>query len=130
VARFTALLDASVLYSMVICDLLMETARAGAFRARWTTQIHDEWTRNLVANRPDLDPARIQHRREAMDAAIHDAVITGYAGLIEGLTLPDAEDRHVLAAAIVGNADVIVTLNFKHFPSNNLAPFGIAFQPA
>ncbi len=63
-----------------------------------------------------------------MDAAIDDAVITGYEDLIEGLTLPDAEDRHVLAAAIVGNADVIVTLNLKDFPTDNLAPYGMEAQ--
>jgi hypothetical protein len=113
---------------MVICDLLMETARAGAFRARWTAQIHDEWSRNLLNNRPDLDADRIRRRREAMDAAIHDAAITGYMDLIEGLTLPDPEDRHVLAAAIVGGADVIVTLNLKHFPAESLEPYGIEAQ--
>lgn len=124
-ARFTAILDANILYSMVITDIVLETARVGTFRARWTDKIHEEWMRNLKANRPDLDPARIDRRRSAMDNAIHDALVTGYEPLIEGLNLPDKDDRHVVAAAIAGNADVIVTRNQKDFPEEVVAPYGI-----
>jgi predicted nucleic acid-binding protein len=128
VARFTALLDASVLYSMVISDLMLETARSGMFRARWTEHIHDEWQRSLIANRPDLDPLAVRRRRDAMNAAISDAVITGYEAHIASLTLSDPDDRHVLAAAIAGAADVIVTLNTKDFPTEALEPYGLEVQ--
>jgi len=128
VAGFTALLDANILYSMVITDIVLETARVGTFRARWSDAIHDEWIRNLRNNRPDLDPETIEQRRRTMDRAIHDALITGYEPLIDGLILPDEDDRHVLAAAIAGNADVIVTLNIADFPDEALAPYGIEVQ--
>jgi hypothetical protein len=65
--RFTALIDASALYSLTITDLVIEMARTGIFRARWSADIHDEWIRNLKANRPDLDPYKIDARRTAMD---------------------------------------------------------------
>jgi hypothetical protein len=63
-----------------------------------------------------------------MDRAIPDGLVTGYEALIEGLTLPDADDRHVLAAAIRCGASVIVTFNQKDFPSEVLAPYGIEAQ--
>lgn len=63
-----------------------------------------------------------------MNEAVPDALITGYAPLIDSIDLPDADDRHVLAAAIVGRADVIVTANLKHFPAEALSPYGIEAQ--
>jgi predicted nucleic acid-binding protein len=128
VARFTALFDASVLYSASISFLVMETARAGIFRARWSPQIHDEWTRNLIKNRPDLDPIKVHRRREIMDVTVHDALITEFDDLIPSIDLPDPDDKHVLAAAIAGHADVIVTLNLRDFPADNLVRYGIEAQ--
>ena len=63
-----------------------------------------------------------------MERAVPDAEVTGYEDLIPGLTLPDQGDRHVLAAAITGRADVIVTLNLRHFPEDYLRSFGIEPQ--
>lgn len=126
--RFTALIDASALYSMTITDLVIELARTGIFRACWTEDIHDEWMRNLKSNRPGLDPLRIEARRKAMDAALPDCLVDGYQHLIPALTLPDQDDRHVLAAAITGQASVIVTYNLKDFPSLALQPYGIEVQ--
>lgn len=60
-----------------------------------------------------------------MDAHVMDALVTGYEPLIETLHLPDPGDRHVLAAAIAGRADLIVTKNLRDFPADRLAPFGI-----
>jgi len=60
-----------------------------------------------------------------MDASVADCLVAGYESLIDGLDLPDADDRHVLAAAIVGGASVIVTYNLKDFPAEKLSPFGI-----
>jgi predicted nucleic acid-binding protein len=128
VAVFTALFDANVLYPAPTRDLLLELATTGLFRARWTNDIHDEWVHNLLKDRPDLDPARLARTRNLMDTAVPDALVTGHRGLIDGLTLPDPDDRHVLAAAIVGRADVIVTANLKDFPAEALAPHGIEAQ--
>ncbi len=63
-----------------------------------------------------------------MDQHAADALVTGYEDLIDGLHLPDAGDRHVLAAAIRGRADVIVTINIRDFPADVLAPLGIEAQ--
>lgn len=126
--RFTALIDASALYSMTITDLVIEMARSGIFRARWSEDIHAEWMEKLKANRPDLDPAKIEARRQAMDAAMPDCLVQNYRDLIPNLTLPDPDDRHVLAAAIAGRADVIVTANLRDFPEDALAPYGIEAQ--
>ena len=63
-----------------------------------------------------------------MNTALPDACVFGYEPLIAGLELPDPDDRHVLAAAIAGEADVIVTLNLKDFPVKYLQQFGIDVQ--
>src|ERR1019366_2112664 len=63
-----------------------------------------------------------------MDQHAVDALLTGYQDLIPGLQLPDPDDRHVLAAAIRGHADVIVTMNLRDFPADTIGPFGIDAQ--
>ena len=57
-----------------------------------------------------------------MDRHFPDALVVGFEPLIDGLTLPDADDRHVLAAAIRGQADVIITQNLKDFPREEPGP--------
>ncbi len=125
---FTVVYDACVLYPAPLRDFLMWLALSGRFRARWSAQIHDEWKRNLLQNRPDLTPAQLERTAALMDQAIPDGLVTGHEALILGLTLPDQNDRHVLAAAIRCNASVIVTFNEKDFPAAALAPFGIEVQ--
>ncbi len=125
---FTAVFDACVLYPAPLRDFLMWLALSGRFRARWTDLIHDEWVRNLLKNRPELDPANLQRTVECMNAAVPDALVTDHEALIEGLTLPDPDDRHVLAATIRCGASVIVTFNERDFPEDRLAPFGIEVQ--
>jgi hypothetical protein len=124
-AALTALFDACVLYPAPLRDLLMHLASTGLFRARWTDMIHEEWIGNLLKNRTDLTRARLERTRALMNAAVPDCLVTGFEPLIETLNLPDPDDRHVLAAAIVGGADLIVTSNLKDFPPDLLAPFGI-----
>ena len=123
-----AFLDASVLYPATLRNLLMHLAVAGVFRARWTDKVQDEWTAALLRDRPDLDAARLAHRRGLMDDYILDARVTDYEPLIDGLVLPDPDDRHALAGAIHGDATVIVTANLRDFPSETLAPHGIEAQ--
>ncbi len=121
---FVVLFDACVLYPAPLRDLLIRLATTGLFAAKWTDQIHDEWIRNLSANRPELGE-QLPRTRELMNAAVPDCLITGYEPLITAVELPDAEDRHVLAAAIRAGAQVIVTFNLKDFPSEALSPYGI-----
>lgn len=120
----TVVLDACVLYPAPLRDVLVELAVGDLFRGRRTEEIHDEWTRNLAANRPDLDPVKLARTRELMNAHVRDSLITSYESLIGALTLPDAGDRHVLAAAIRCDADIIVTNNLKHFPAKPLMATG------
>lgn len=127
-ATFTAFLDANVLYSALVRDLLMNLTNTGLFRPKWSRAVQGEWIRNLLENRPDLTPDQLERTRELMDKHVPDALVTGYESLIRGLQLPDANDRHVLAAAIRGRADVIITENLKDFPAEILAPFGIKAQ--
>jgi predicted nucleic acid-binding protein len=128
-SSFTALYDANVLYSAPLRDLLMRLAMTGLYRAKWTEAIHDEWTRNLLTNRPDLKPEAVDRVRQLMNANVRDALVDGYQALIPAIEgLPDPNDRHVLAAAIVGRAHVIVTYNLKDFPREALGPYGIESQ--
>ena len=82
----------------------------------------------LLANRPDLEPAKIARRRKQMDEAIDDCLVEGYEYLIPELNLPDYDDRHVLAAAIHAQAQVILAYNHRHFPPRVLAPYGMTAQ--
>lgn len=100
----------------------------GLFRAKWTDKIHDEWIRTLLANRHDLDPAKLARTRVQMNEAVPDSLVTGYESLIAGLDLPDVDDRHVLAAAIHCNADAIITFNLRDFPAEKLAQYDIELQ--
>jgi predicted nucleic acid-binding protein len=128
VATFTALYDACVLYPAPLRDLLMRLAQTGLFRARWTNDIHREWIENLLRNEPHRERAKLERTRDLMNRAVLDCLITGYEPLIPALELPDPDDRHVLAAAIQGRADVIVTSNLKHFPAAVLRNHGVEAQ--
>jgi predicted nucleic acid-binding protein len=119
-----ALLDANVLYPAPLRDLLMQMSFDGLFQARWTAEIEHEWKRNLLVNRPDLT-ARIDRTQAVMRRAIPDALVTGHTARIPGLSLPDPDDRHVLAAAIATAADAIVTFNLRDFPAAVLTGHGV-----
>lgn len=125
---FTALFDSCVLYPAPIRDLLLRLALTDSFRGRWTQDIHEEWIGAVLRTRPDLTRVQLDRTRALMDAHVRDALITDYSGLIPGLSLPDPDDRHVLAAAIRGRVDVIVTYNLKDFPAAALDPYGIEAQ--
>lgn len=127
-SRLTVLYDSCVLYPAPLRDLLVRLARTDLFRARWTDAIHDEWLGNLLQARPDLSAAQLERTRQLMNAAVRDCLVTGYEARIANLTLPDPNDRHVLAAAIEAQAQIIVTFNLRDFPANQLEPFGIVAQ--
>lgn len=115
----TALFDACVLYSASLRDLLLCLAKTDMFRARWTEAINDEWVRNLKAHRPELAD-KIDRTRIAVNKSVPDCLVVGYEGLIPALASINHKDRHVVAAAICGRADVIVTFNLSDFPKDHL----------
>jgi predicted nucleic acid-binding protein len=106
----------------------MWVALTDLFKARWTDAIHEEWIRNVLRNRSDLTLEQLTRTRNLMNTHIRDCLVDGYQALIPALTLPDPGDRHVLAAAIRCNANVIVTFNEKDFPKENLSLHGIEAQ--
>jgi len=121
ISTFTALLDADVLYKVRLTSLLLFLAEQKMFRARWSDDIHEEWMRSLKVNRPDLSEQGIETRRDRMNAAIPDALVEGYRSIsIPGM--PDPDDAHVVAAAVLTRATMIVTFNLKDFPDEVLRP--------
>ncbi|WP_186386221.1 PIN domain-containing protein [Stappia sp. TSB10P1A] len=123
ISTFTAFFDANVFYGARLRSLALFVAQTKLFRARWSERIHDEWVRNLIKNRPDLAPEDLAKTRAAMNAAVPDCLVEGYEPLIQSIELPDPDDRHVVAAAILTRASVIVTFNENDFPPAALAGF-------
>jgi predicted nucleic acid-binding protein len=117
---FVVLYDANVLYPSTLRDLLIRIAQSGLVQAKWSDRILDEVFDNLKANRPDLDPARLDRTRQLMNRSVRDVLVIGYEPIQAGLNLPDPDDHHVLAAAIKAKAQVIVTRNLKDFPGEQM----------
>ena len=126
--RLTALLDANVLYPAGLRDLLLRLADRYLFKPLWSTDIHAEWTASLLADRPEIGADVLERTRAVMDQHFPDALVTGYEVPVFEIDLPDPDDRHVLAAAIHGRADLIVTANLRDFPASRLTPHGLAAQ--
>src|SRR5262245_16902374 len=110
-----AVYDACVLYSNFLRDFLVRLAiqgrERGVLRAKWTGRSHREWIRAVLRDRPDLERSALQRTRRLMDQHVAGCRVEGYRRWEQRLTLPDPDDRHVLAAALACVADVIVTLN-------------------
>ena len=121
----TALLDANVLYSAPLRDFLMYVALTNIVRMKWSAQIHQEWMEAVLRTRPDIPRFQLERTRRLMDSYALDAVVENFEHLIDALSLPDPDDRHVLAAAIQSRSQWIVTFNLKDFPAAALSPFGI-----
>lgn len=124
----TVLYDACVLYPAPLRSLLMYLAMTDLYRAKWTDAIHEEWMRSVESDYPDIMRAKLERVRDLMNAHVRDCLVTGFEQLIPTLTLPDPDDRHVLAAAIHARADVLVTANLKDFPAATLLQYGIEAQ--
>ena len=127
-SHFTVVYDACVLYPAPLRDLLMHLALSDLFRARWSNMIHDEWIRNVHENRPDLSRDRLERTRHQMNHSVRDCVVSDFEYLISSISLPDSDDRHVVAAAIHCGASLIVTFNLKDFPDSALKPYNLAAQ--
>lgn len=121
----TVIYDSCVLFPPSLRDLFVWLGITGACRPRWTAAIHEEWTRSVLAMRPSVAAASLARCCALMNAAVPDCLVSGYEPLVESVTLPDADDRHILAAAILAGAESIVTFNLKDFPGDLTRPRGV-----
>lgn len=122
---YTALLDANVLFPNLLRDTLLTLAQRGLYRPLWSEEILDEARRNILAKRPDIDTTKLDRTFALVRETFDDACVEGFEPLQAGLELPDPDDRHVLAAAVHGGAQSIVTFNLKDFPAPVLEGFDI-----
>ncbi|PTX54004.1 PIN domain-containing protein [Litoreibacter ponti] len=119
-----ALLDACVLYPTVLREVLMGCAGEGLFEPLWSERILEEWARATVKLGPGAE-AIARGEVAMLKARWPGASITPRAGDLARLHLPDEDDIHVLASAIAGSADVLVTLNARDFPQSTLRFEGV-----
>ncbi len=122
-----ALLDANVLYPAYLRDLLLRLSQIGIYQPRWSAEILDEVARNVKKGRDASGRAKVDCMISLMREHFEEAEVAGYKSIIPAMT-NDPKDRHVLAAAIVGGADVIVPSNLKHFPPHSRGPYNIAAE--
>ena len=118
------LLDACVLYPTVLRETLLAVARQGLFTPLWSARLLEEWARAAARNGP-LDEAQARGEISLARAAFPQAEVPSAPGLEARLWLPDPHDVHVLASAVAGSADGIVTRNAADFPRNVLAEEGL-----
>lgn len=124
-AGFGAVLDACVLVPISLADTLLRLAERDVYRPVWSEAILAEVRRAVLEVHPDIDPGRVDARLRSMNAAFEDACVEGWEPLSDGIELPDPQDRHVVAAAIRGRAELIVTANLVDFPDTSLSPLGL-----
>ena len=122
------LIDTNVLYPTVMREVVLGVARAGVFTPLWSARILEEWRRAAAAKLGAVGAAQAEAELALLRAAWPGAEVAPRAGLEARLWLPDPADVHVLAAAIAGSADLILTLNARDFPRHTLAEEGLARQ--
>lgn len=129
--EYAAVLDACVLVPMALCDCLLRLAESpGLYRPLWSDDILQELARALKEDFKKT-PEEIAWRLERMKLAFPEAMVVFPQELLTAADcLPDKNDRHVLAAAIMSRASAIVTQNTKHFPKECLEKFGVICQSA
>jgi hypothetical protein len=123
-----AVFDACILYPFHLRNILVQAAVDRLIEARWTDKIHDEWIRNLASDAPAIPAERLQTTRRLMNEVLPGATVGGYEDIILTVSLPDPDDRHVVAAAIAAGASVILTWNLRDFPAKALAEHGLRSQ--
>lgn len=133
---FAALLDTSVLWPSLQRDFLLSLAVEGLYRPLWSSAILDELrfheAQKLIDRGEDAEVAdvRAQHLIDRMSTAFDDALVVNWEALDGTFGLPDPDDEHVVAAALVGGAGVIVTSNLKDFPPHQIPDPLTVLSPA
>lgn len=121
--NFRAILDACVLYPIVLRDILLWFASHKLYAPLWSEEAIKEWEN--VMKRQGFEENAIAKQVHSVVNGFPNAMVTHYTKIIPSLELPDENDRHIMAAAIKVNANVIVTSNLKDFPSDYLREFGL-----
>lgn len=119
---FPVFFDTSVLFKAYVCDTILTIAESGLFRPMWSDHVLDELARNLI--RRGLTQCQVEHRISQMRRAFPDAMVCGYDALIGAMT-NSPKDRHVLAAAIRGGAESLITANLRDFPEAAVKPYNL-----
>ena len=127
-SKIIAVLDACVLYSAPLRDILLNLAEQGIYDPKWSEIITNEWFSNLLKNRPDLKEESLKRTISFMEKKFEDANVTNFDHHIPTIQLPDPDDKHAVACAIQCEAKIIVTKNLKDFPAEELEKFGIIAQ--
>ena len=117
------LLDTCVLVKSYLCDTLLSIAEEGVYQPLWSDHVLTELRRNLL--KAGAKQEAVEHRPTQMADYLPDARVTSYEELI-GFMTTYPKDRHVLAAAVAGRPDILVTENLKDFPPAAVADLGIA----
>ncbi len=124
--------DACVLMPMPLCDTFLRAAEEPAFfRIAWSEQIMEEVRRGLRGPKFKFSEQQVQRRLDAMQAAFPEAMVSFPDEMVNGIAgLPDQDDRHVVAAAILAKANSIVTENVRDFPADILSRYGLTVLTA
>lgn len=123
--RYSAVLDACVLHPVHVRSALLWLAADRMYRPLWSETILGECQASIKKKYPDLPEEKVIKNIDLVRNSFPEAIVEYPESLCESLDLPDDDDKHVLAAAICGKSDAIVTANIKHFPKDKLAPFNI-----
>ena len=116
------------LYSFYLRDFFMRLSKQeGLFQIKWSHEINEEWSKNLLSARPHLSRTAVDSTIEWMNSVIPEALADPkpYISAVEEMELPDPNDTHVVAAALAAQAQYIVTSNLKDFPNKKLLPLDI-----
>lgn len=125
IGRYSAFLDANVLHPGFLRGALLWFADERLLRPVWSAHVLQEWKDSILRVRNDIDPKKLDEIQALLAEQFPDAEVKGYEPFIEAVTLPDPDDRHVLAAAMFGRCNGIITANLKDFPIETVGTFGI-----
>jgi len=120
-----AFLDANVLFSAALRDVLLWLAFRDVCQVRFSALVHEEWMRAVLKQRPHTKLESLENTRDLMNKNISGGLVEGFEPLIESLSLPDSNDRHVLAAARHSKCDTLVTWNRSDFPAASAHPIRV-----
>ena len=122
-ARFIAVIDANVLFPIVIRDYLIWLSIYELYSPKWSIKLLEEFKNTLIKRK--ISKEKADQQVELLNKSSPNALVRNYESIIPAIDLPDENDRHVVAAAVKCNANVIVTYNKKHFPQEYLEQFGL-----